>query len=212
MKVLGLVGSGRKDGNTNHLIETILEGARSSGHITKKIHLSEMTILPIGDCTVCWKIGYCQIEDDFNPLMQEVLFHDCVIFGTPVYWLGPSAQMKTFLDRWVCKINLEGDSFRNKMRGKKCLIATPHQDEKLTGAEYLFSIMERTFEYMEMAYLGKIQTVAWRRSEVSKDKTAQKYAFELGSRLLELQYIRRATGAVTFNFSNQTDASEQSGA
>lgn len=204
MKVLGLVGSGRKDGNTNQLIEKILEGAKSTGHKTKKIHLSDMTISPIGDCTVCWKIGHCQIEDDFDSLMQEVLLNDCVIFGTPVYWLGPSAQMKTFLDRWVCKINLEGDSFRNKIRGKKCIIATPHQDEKLTGAEYLLTIIERTFEYMEMAYLGKIQTVAWRRSEVSKDETAQKYAFELGAKLSELQHIRKATGAVTFNFSNQS--------
>jgi multimeric flavodoxin WrbA len=200
MKVLGLVGSGRKDGNTNTLIDKILEGAKTKGHETSKAFLADLRISPIGDCSACRKAGHCRIEDDFDALMEEVLASDCVIFGTPLYWFGPSAQMKAFLDRWVCRMAFDEEGFRATMKGKKCMLAVPHQDTQLSGAEHLFAIMEKTFAFMEMAYLGKIQTVAWRRWETGKDEVALKHAFELGARLAEMEDIKQATGSVAFNF------------
>jgi len=205
MKVIGLVGSNRKDGNTNTLVERILEGAKSKGHDTEKVFLADLRISPIGDCSACRRAGRCYIEDDFNELMDKVLESECVIFGTPLYWYGPSSQMKAFIDRWVCRMAFDEKGFRDRMRGKGCLLAVPHQDTQLTGAEHLFAIMEKTFEFMEMAYLGRIQTVAWRRWEVSKDEVALKYAFELGARLGELAGLKKATGSVTFNFTKAGD-------
>ena len=200
MKVIGLVGSGRKNGNTNTLIDRILEGAATKGHETKKIFLADLNISPIGDCVACRQAGACAIKDDFRPLMDEVIASDCIIFGTPLYWYGPSAQIKAFLDRWVCYMHFDEPDFRAKMKEKKCLLAVPHQDEHLSGAEHLLGIMEKTFDYMDMAYLGKIQTSAWRRWETGKNEAALKYAFELGTRLDEMSGIKRATGSVTFNF------------
>lgn len=200
MKVVGLVGSNRKDGNTNTLVEKILEGACSKGHETEKVQFADLRISPIGDCSACRKAGHCSIEDDFDALMDKVLESDCVVFGTPLYWYGPSSQMKAFMDRWVCRMAFDEQTFREKMKGKKCLLAVPHQDTRLTGAEHLFAIMEKTFEFMEMPYLGKIQTVAWQRWETGKDEAALKHAFELGARLTELEDIEKATGSVTFNF------------
>lgn len=200
MKVLGLVGSGRKDGNTNALVDRILEGAGTNSHQTSKMFLADLRISPIGDCSACRKAGRCHIEDDFDALMDEVLESDCIIFGTPLYWFGPSAQMKAFIDRWVCRMIFDDQGFRAKMRGKKCLLAVPHQDTRLSGAEHLLAMMEKTFDYMEMTYLGKIQTVAWRRWELGQDEAALKHAFELGTRLTEMEDVKKATGSVTFNF------------
>ena len=78
MKVLGLIGSGRKDGNTNTLADKILEGAKMSGHETNKLFLADLKISPIGDCIACQKAGRCNIEDDFDALMEKVLESDCV--------------------------------------------------------------------------------------------------------------------------------------
>jgi len=207
MKVLGLVGSNRKDGNTNTLVERILEGAGSQGHETDKVFFADMKISPIGDCSACRKAGRCSIEDDFDGLTDRVLESDCVIFGTPLYWYGPSSQMKAFMDRWVCRMAFDEQTFRAKMKGKKCLLAVPHQDTRLSGAEHLFAIMEKTFEFMEMAYLGKIQTTAWRRWEAGKDEVALKYAFELGAKLTELADIEKATGSITYNFAKLSEES-----
>jgi len=202
MKVLGLVGSGRKDGNTNTLVAQILEGAKEKGHDTKKVFLPDLRISPIGDCAACRKTGRCNIEDDFDMLMDEVLGTDCVVFGMPIYWFGPSAQMKAFIDRWVCRMFFDEEGFRARMRGKKCVLAVPHQDTRLSVARHLFAMMEETFEFMEMAYLGRIQTVAWRRRDAGNDKAALKHAFELGTRLTEMENVKKATGSVTFNFAN----------
>ena len=200
MKVVGLVGSGRKDGNTNTLVDKILEGAKTKDNVTEKVFLADLKIYPIGDCSACRKAGGCSIKDDFNTLMDRVLESDCVIFGTPLYWFGPSAQIKAFIDRWVCRMAFDETGFRAKMKGKKCLLAVPHQDENLSGAEHLLGMMEKTFEFLDMAYLGKIQTKAWRRWETGQDEATLKHAFELGARLEEMQDFKKATGSVTFNF------------
>ena len=202
MKILGLVGSNRKDGNTNTLVSKIMEGAESKGHQTEKVHFADLKISPIGDCSACRKEGKCAVDDDFNILIDKVLESDCIIFGTPLYFYGPSSQMKAFIDRWVCRMSLGDEKeFRSKLKGKKCLLAVPHQDESLSGAEHLFAMMEKTFEYMEMAYLGRIQTTAWRRWESGKDDVALKHAFELGTRISGMEDFRKATGAVLYTFS-----------
>ena len=206
MKVIGLVGSNRKDGNTNTMVDKVLEGAGSKGHQTEKVHISDLKISPIGDCSACRKAGKCSIEDDFDALMDKVLESDCIIFGTPLYWYGPSSQIKAFMDRWVCRMALGSEEeFRAKMKGKKCLLVVPHQDEQLTGAMHLFAIMEKTFEFLDMAYLGKIQTVAWQRWKSGKDEVALKHAFELGARISEMEGLKKATGSVTFNFSKREE-------
>jgi len=206
MRVVGLVGSNRRDGNTNTLVEKILEGARSAGHDTEKISFAGVTILPIGDCGACRRAGSCVNKDDFDSVMDRVLNSDCVVFGTPLYWYGPSAQMKAFMDRWVCRMVMDEQAFRDRMRGKKCLLAVPHQDTRLSGAEHLIAIMEKTFEFMEMAYLGRIQTVAWRRFEVGQDEVALKHAYDLGARLTGMADFKVATGSVTLNFARQEKA------
>jgi multimeric flavodoxin WrbA len=207
MKVLGLVGSGRKDGNTNTLVERILEGARSKKLETKKVFLADLNVEPIGDCVACRRAGKCSKRDDFDSLMDAVLDSDCVIFGTPMYWYGPSAQMKAFIDRWVCRMHFDEAGFRARMKGKKCVLVVPHQDEKLTGANYVLGIMERTFEYMDMALVAKMQTTAWRRQDVSRDEAALRHAFELGAKLTEMEAFKKASGSVTFNFSKSQSES-----
>ena len=200
MKVLGLVGSSRKDGNTNSLVDKVLEGAQASGDQTSKVFLADLKISPIGDCSACRKAGRCTIEDDFDALMDRVLDSDCVIFGTPVYWFGPSGQMKCFIDRWACRMTFDDEAFRAGMKGKKCVLVVPHEDEKLSVAEHLFAMMEKSFEFIDMAYVGKIQTQALRRWEASKDEAALKHAFELGARLAQMEDVKKASGSVTFNF------------
>lgn len=53
MKVLGLVGSPRKEGNTDLLVSAILNGAAASGHETEKVYLYDFDIAPCLDCKAC---------------------------------------------------------------------------------------------------------------------------------------------------------------
>jgi len=72
VKVLGIVGSPRKGGNTDALVEEVLEGARSKGAETEKIYLDDLKIRPCDACELCSENGKCVIEDDFQFIFQKI--------------------------------------------------------------------------------------------------------------------------------------------
>lgn len=102
MKVLGIIGSPRKNGNTAALVNAVCKGAAAAGHETEVINL---TSLNIHDCTACCackagKVEHCAINDDMQQLYTAIIKADCLILGTPVYMGQMTGQMKNFFDRW----------------------------------------------------------------------------------------------------------------
>lgn len=53
MKILALIGSPRKGGNTDILVEQILKGLKRGGHSGEKLYLYDYEILPCLDCRGC---------------------------------------------------------------------------------------------------------------------------------------------------------------
>ena len=98
--VLGLVGSPRRGGNTHILVDEILRGAQDAGAEVEKSDLTQLEIAPCRACDVCRRTGKCVHEDDFPPLYERMKSSDIWVFGSPIYWWGPTAQFKAFLDRW----------------------------------------------------------------------------------------------------------------
>ena len=101
MRILGVQGSPRKNGNTPILVETVLDGARDAGATTLMIQLGDMTIAECDGCHVCWKGKECPKNDDMNAVYATIAESGAVVLGTPVYWFGPTALMKAFIDRFV---------------------------------------------------------------------------------------------------------------
>jgi multimeric flavodoxin WrbA len=100
MKLLAVVGSPRKRGNTDLLMYRVIEGAQDAGAEVQRVFLHGMNISPCDGCRACVKTGACKMEDDMAPLYDALYGSDVWALGTPVYWFGASAQMKTFIDRW----------------------------------------------------------------------------------------------------------------
>jgi len=101
MLVAGLQGSPRKNGNTDYLLDRFLEQAISFGAETVKVQVAEKTILPCRGCNGCMKTGQCVIQDDdmftgIYPLLQKA---DIIVAATPVFFYGPTAQLKALIDR-----------------------------------------------------------------------------------------------------------------
>ena len=99
-RVLGIVGSPRRGGNTEILVDEILAGAAKAGANTEKIILNELNILPCQACDACKDGGECVQEDDMSELLKQMERCRIWVLGTPAYWWGPSAQLKAFIDRW----------------------------------------------------------------------------------------------------------------
>ncbi|MHA2178689.1 MAG: flavodoxin family protein [Candidatus Thorarchaeota archaeon] len=98
--VLGIIGSPRRGGNTETLVDSVLAGAMECGATAEKVVLNELEISPCRACNGCQKSGGCILNDDMDAITELMQKSDIWVFGTPVYWWGPTAQFKAFIDRW----------------------------------------------------------------------------------------------------------------
>ncbi len=98
VKVLGISGSPRKDGNTEIIVNNALEAARSVGAETDIILLSEKKVEPCIACGACAS-GICVIEDDFMEAFEMMSKADGLIFASPSYYESMTPQMKALIDR-----------------------------------------------------------------------------------------------------------------
>lgn len=98
-KVLALCGSARRGGNTDILLEEILNGAKEYGASTEKLFLSDFSIKPCTGCTLCKEQEACSQIDDYGLLLESIFSAHAVVIGSPVYMGQVSGQTKLFLDR-----------------------------------------------------------------------------------------------------------------
>jgi multimeric flavodoxin WrbA len=99
MKILGVVGSPRKGGNTEILMKEVLQQAHEAGCETEMFRMSEKRVAPCDACAGCVETGSCVIQDDMQELYSMFDRADGIIFGTPVYLGSVSAQTKAIMDR-----------------------------------------------------------------------------------------------------------------
>ena len=99
MKTIGILGSARKDGNTEFLLDVALEEARAKGGSTSKVTLRDKVIAPCDGCMGCSRTGECVIKDDMQEVYKEIREADGIIWASPVYYWSMSGLTKTALDR-----------------------------------------------------------------------------------------------------------------
>ncbi len=100
MKVLIVLGSPRKKGNSETLTQAVLSGIEEKKDCTvESLYLHGLKISPCRGCGGCDKTGICVVKDEMTELYEKVDESDIIFLVTPVYFYGPSAQIKTFIDR-----------------------------------------------------------------------------------------------------------------
>lgn len=98
-----LNGSPRQTGNTALALEAMRKEL-SQKHQVELFHLSKMKLSGCLACDGCKKNGgHCVCPDDSELLLAEIEQADAVIFGTPVYWWGMSAQLKMAIDKFYAR-------------------------------------------------------------------------------------------------------------
>jgi len=154
-RILGVVGSPRRNGNTHVLVSKLLEGAQASGAVVDTLFLNDLRIRECDGCHACWSGRPCSKNDDMNPVYERIIESDVVVFGTPVYWYGPTALMKGLVDRLVyfgCPDN------HAKIKGKPAALVIPYEEENLEMGGYVVSFFEKCLQYLEMPLAGTVLT------------------------------------------------------
>jgi len=128
MKILGINASPKGEkSQTRRLVMGVLEGARQSGADITFIDLCSLDIGYCTACGTCYAKGECVIDDDYALLLEKMMDADGIVFGSPNYINGVTAQLKTMLDRMADVVHCQ--SFSGKYGCAVCTAGGAHADE-----------------------------------------------------------------------------------
>lgn len=136
-KVVAIMGSPRKNGNTSNLINEIIKGAEKSGAETKLFNLIDMNIKPCQACYYCRKHEGCLIKDDMQGLYESIKYADAIIIGSPIYMFQITGQMKQLIDRLYPLLSGENGIYQLRYGRKKTIAVYSHGAPKGSFADYL---------------------------------------------------------------------------
>lgn len=111
MKILVIESSPHKHGSSNLLAGQFIQGATEAGNEVSVFDAAHADLHPCLGCDVCGMSGPCCQKDDMVGLRQQILESDMIVFVTPLYYFGMSAQLKTVIDRFYSfngKLNIKG--------------------------------------------------------------------------------------------------------
>jgi FMN-dependent NADH-azoreductase len=132
-KILGLVGSYRKNGLIDCLVTETLSSAEALGASTKKIYLSDAHIEFCLNCRRCTQEpgsapGMCVHADDFNTILSEWKECDGLVIGAPVNFFNITAVTRKFMERLVCFAywpwGQHGPKMRSGNKNKRAVLIT----------------------------------------------------------------------------------------
>jgi NAD(P)H-dependent FMN reductase len=160
MKIVAVVGSPRQGGNTDLLVQHIIEGAREKGARVARHFLHALDLRPCDACEGCRgdTDARCVIEDDMQPIHEQLRACDGVIIGTPVYWFSMSAQTKIFMDRWYALGGPEGHALKGKRFALALAYADP--DPFVSGAANVHRVFHDACRWLEGTLVGTVYGTA----------------------------------------------------
>lgn len=111
-RILGLIGSSRRLGNTEILVREMsgtavawMSKRGEAAAVPIAVDLIRLTELKLEPCTGCMRCVFagepCHLKDDGEELIGRLCSADALILGAPTYVLGPAAVVKMVLDRWL---------------------------------------------------------------------------------------------------------------
>lgn len=99
MNVLAFLGSPRKGGNSEVLLQAVLQGVAAGGGKVEVIRLCDLDIHPCLNCGGCDDTGVCVVTDDMVMLYEKIMAAPRIILASPIFFYGITAQAKAFIDR-----------------------------------------------------------------------------------------------------------------
>ncbi len=176
MKILVLTGSPRKNGNSATLAESFIKGAEEAGHHIERFDAAFKEVHPCVACNHCGMNGPCVFNDDFNFVREHIVDADAVVFATPMYYFGISAQLKAVIDRFYA---INGQIHRPK----KAVLLMTYANTAASEAKPIVSHYETLLNYLGWTDAGRvIASGVWPVGAVEGTKYPRQ-AYELGKKI-----------------------------
>ena len=137
IRILGISGSPRKNGNTVKLLEEALDSAadQEKNHV-ELVSLSGKEIKHCDACRTCRTTKKCHLDDDFEPIFNKMIQADGIILASPVYFGSATPQIKALIDRAGSLAGIRGRLFENKVGGP--MVVARRAGHNFTFAQLMF--------------------------------------------------------------------------
>ncbi len=177
MKIIILMGSPDRKGSTNILVENFIKGAGESGHSCEVVDVCHANIHPCTGCVACGYEGPCVQKDDVELIRRKLLTADMVVFATPLYYFGMTAQLKAVVDRF-CAFN----SSLHSKHLKSALLTVAWNADDWTF-EALATHYKTLVRYINFEDQGMVLGLGCGTPEMTKHSRYPEDAYELGKGL-----------------------------
>ena len=177
MKILILGGSPNRNGSTQILIDSFSRGAGEAGHTVTVLDTAHMNIHPCTGCIACGYDGPCVQKDDMAEIREAVMVSDMLVFASPLYFFGFSAQLKTVIDRFCAfssRISAKG------MKSALLSVAWNDDDWTMDAVKEHYLTLVR---YLNLWDMGMILAAGCGTPPMTKRSHFPQMAFELGKKL-----------------------------
>ncbi len=179
MKVIGVVGSPRKNGNTELLTAHTLKAISEEGLDTEIIRLAGLEIRPCNACMSCKKEERCSIGDDLFPIYLKMKEANGIILASPVYYGSATALIKALIERAGYVSRWNGKPFRGKAGG--ALVVA-----RRAGKNFTFAQLTLWFQILGFFIPGSSYwnvAIGREKGEVAHDNEGLETAWNFGKNM-----------------------------
>ena len=186
--ITAILGSPRRNGNSDVLAMEFLRGAATMGYKHRLIVPTDLGVAPCDGGNQCISDGRCIIRDGMNEIYEEVLASKRLLIASPVYFMGPPGALKGFIDRfqavWARSALLktfdpDSEDRRLKHKGFAIIVGATSGDPGMYRPTR--SIIKAFFNVTGFDYAGEIIADGLDRfDDAEKRQDLMKEAFEAG--------------------------------
>jgi len=195
---MAIIGSPRKTGNTELLVDQVIAGCRSKTNVElDKLRIVDKRIDYCTGCLTCIMpspgTGRCVLEDDMAGILENMKKSDAFIFGTPNHMRTISAPLLNFLSRLLPLMEFKAnyDNKGNRIGGEintaiqdRPVAMVINQGEPYFCSSLVYEVLENNLKDFKLLRAGNIISVNnLAKGDAGKNTEDLKKAFDLGVKL-----------------------------
>jgi multimeric flavodoxin WrbA len=159
MQIITILGSPRPRGNTATVLGLFEDLVAQQGHEVTRIPITDYEVNGCLGCEACQKASQalaCRQQDDAVAIFKRMIASDAVVYATPLYTYGFTAQMKALIDREYCLVTGYGSAeFRSQLKGKLSALLVTCGGGIEENADLIQTVFDREGQYQQWNIVGK---------------------------------------------------------
>ncbi len=158
MDILTILGGPRTDGNTDRLLDWTERAFRDGHHTVRRINLAEQSVSGCRSCFACTEVANepgCVLSDDGPAVFEKMMAADAIVYATPLFMWGFSAQLKALLDRSICLVHGYGSpEHQSLIEGKRTALLVACAGPVEGNADLIIPAFDRFAQYVKLDHRG----------------------------------------------------------